>query len=370
MSDFSSIQSSETKMSQHGPNYAKNRKKRIKKKAKKKAATVSEPITQTTNEGHENNKALSPLINKVLLAKNENSSSPATHTENKNKNNTKSLLTASIEKAMIESNNNTTFVKQHIDDTGEASVMPTNMAEKDLTKTQSKLLKLSENVQYCIRSVIAFRTIDIENIIRQIVKNNKTNKEYRSTDNSAAITVTKNVHDLTEKHTPHAFSDNIKHGINCAVASRVVNLENIIQKIIENNAKETEPNTLNKTDTGGDSSFKDNSGNVIKTHNKESSSVTGTAKSIGQTTTSPPTTKLSENIQYCIQSVIRSRSIDIYKIIYLSHDTKAKKVGSASRGPIAPSSSTKPARANNKKDQAREYGRFNLFNKKKRCIIL
>ncbi|KAI9486026.1 MAG: hypothetical protein EXX96DRAFT_613863 [Benjaminiella poitrasii] len=347
------------KASQLGPNAEKNRKKRNKKKAKKKALSTSAISSEPTLT----NDLLSSTMEAPII--NQNASAPAI-AENKDNMATNGNITTQFnDKIHTEGKANSDI--QIITNTNTATAVDTLPGNKS-TKMLSKPFALSNNVQECIKSTVASRAINIDNIIEKIKKNVQAGS-YKGKNQQAVkpTTDTKNMkHDSNQMQESYPLTDNVKHCIAYVVASRSIDVDSIIHNISSNRQTDNHPEAQQ---TNNDDS--------VKTRKKESAGI-GTILYDTLTATAATNTNkndglandatLSSNVQHCIQSVINSRSIDVYRIISSAQSSKTSGRNIAAVPQTLPSSSVKPTKLA-RKDESNERRKLDFF-KKKDCIIL
>ncbi|GAA5796423.1 hypothetical protein HPULCUR_001795 [Helicostylum pulchrum] len=254
------------------------------------------------------------------------------------------------------------------------------------TTTTNASFQLTEPIKECFKSVIAFGSIDLYAIIDTISKKVRAG-EY----NTLVAKEQKQSHSTTSDGHPIKLTEPIKHGIKSAIASPSVHLHAIVDKVAKNvHAGEYKP--LPKKDSQRPEKTLPEivAGSAIAA---VSSAVAGTAAVISDklSATTEKTTKLSENVEHCIQSAVRARSIDVYAIIHPKANLKRPE---AAVGETMPSSAKKadivpPVRAVSpkkpksvlpkkpddvtpKKDKPLETRKPTLERKKKNdnCIIL
>ncbi|KAL9541801.1 hypothetical protein MBANPS3_008925 [Mucor bainieri] len=247
-------------------------------------------------------------------------------------------------------------------------------------------LPLSDNVQYAIKSVIASRSIDLYSIVDKIKSNvaagdykekaklppNASNVDKKqpqvptavNTDASvnpkaavgtpnnapAAITTNKDTSDSSSKNPLKKAAA----GVGAAVAGATAAVAG------SHKSGNNDNNNTAATNTATDSKINNKSAPLPPAPQ--------TATNASASTTSG-VSKLSENVQYCIKSVVQAPSVDVYGIIDPSQRVKRPEAAvGPSTQPTMPSSAKAPD-VPKKTTKSPEHRNKPSFLKKKNCII-
>lgn len=199
--------------------------------------------------------------------------------------------------------------------------------------TTTVSFQLTEPVKECFKSVIASGSIDLYAIVDTISK-----KVQAGEYNTSVAKEQKQSHSTTSDAHLTQLSEPVKHGIKSVIASPSVNLHAIADKVAKKiHADENKP--LPKRDSQRPEKALPEivAGSAIAA---VTSAVTGTAAVISDklSATTEKTAKLSENVEHCIQSAVRARSIDVYAIIHPKGNLKRPE---AAVGETMPSSAKK-----------------------------
>jgi hypothetical protein len=378
-----------------GSNASKNKKKRDKKKAKKQAAAGSntQPGINTPSLTAEDSLNQMPLNNDTTIAQ-----EPTTTESAPLSGVVPSLPPASIEDNKLALGNTTASEATPL--SGDSSVMaaslPAPPIKEDNTRVDSDANKL------------AFSTATDSNPEASVTKDSTSFGRTPATDlagvgaygataavgSASAAAVSNNTDSTTAKSKasvplPETFalSDNVQHCIESAVASRSIDVDSIVRTIAKNvefgdyKARAKLPDELNAKNTAiAPSTDKSDTKNPIqKAAAGVGATIAGASAAVAGATSSSISrepvaateqTKLSDNVQYCIKSVVQAPSAEINGIPGPSETVKRPEpaVGAPAQ-PVMPSSAKAPDVPKKEKPSERRH-RPAFLNKKKDCIIL
>lgn len=175
------------------------------------------------------------------------------------------------------------------------SVAATGGLEGAPTTTDSA--PLPDFIQASIDNAVGSRAVDIDSIISQNTKQHSSTPVGNSTANATSLNKTLNDASATTDSAP--LPDFIQTSIDNAVGSRVVDIDSIISSV-------------GQKVSNGD----------YKEKPKETSSTTPKATSaVSASSGTTNTSKLSDAVEYAIQSVVQSPVVDAYKI---SHGSQSE----------------------------------------------
>ncbi|GAA5809406.1 hypothetical protein MFLAVUS_002814 [Mucor flavus] len=199
--------------------------------------------------------------------------------------------------------------------------------------TATASFQLTEPIKECFKSVIASGSIDLYAIVNTISK-----KVQAGEYNTSVAKEQKQSHSTTSDAHLTQLTEPVKHGIKSVIASPSVHLHTIVDKVAKKvHSDENKP--LPKKDLQRPEKTLPEivAGSAIAA---VTSAVAGTAAVISDklSATTEKTAKLSENVEHCIQSAVRARSIDVYAIIHPKGNLKRPE---AAVGETMPSSAKK-----------------------------
>ncbi|KAG2230026.1 hypothetical protein INT48_007057 [Thamnidium elegans] len=229
-----------------------------------------------------------------------------------------------------EISNNVKAGKYNTSSTKQTSSAKRNPSQVPNTATS---FQLTEPIKECFKSVIASGSIDLYAIVNTISK-----KVQAGEYNTLVTKERKQSHPTSSDTHPIQLTEPIKHGIKSAIASRSVNLNAIADKVAKKvHAGEYKPLPKKDSQHPEKTLPKIVAGSAIAA---VTSAVAGTAAVISDklSATTEKTTKLSENVEHCIQSAVKARSIDVYAIIHPKSNLKRPE---AAVGETMPSSAKK-----------------------------